>query len=166
MAPMKRALLPFLISTSLLLPGCAEAPTAHSSVLSITVSPLPLLVRWACPQHAPTDPPPTQCFLSMDPVVSVNETGGVGGRIVSAAVGVRDLATGAEMFTVGLSPEWMRSNAGTDRIEANAKLDFRVIVTNYPLRYSARPNLRLVFGARVMDDRGNELTPGLQVDIN
>lgn len=152
---------------SALLAGCgAETPEAASAVLTISVSPVPLVVRWACPQHAPTDPPPTQCFLSMDPTVTVKESAGVGGRVVSMAVGIRDGVTGADYTTVGLDRNWILDNAGTDRIEGNATLSFRVVVNGYPLPYSPRPNLRLAIGARVVDDRGNELTPGLQVNIN
>ncbi|HET8644209.1 MAG TPA: hypothetical protein VFO85_01895 [Vicinamibacteria bacterium] len=130
------------------------------------MSPVPMVVRWACPQHAPTDPPPTQCFLSMDPLVSIKESAGVGGQIVSIAVSVRDAATGAGVVGVTLDRAWVVANAGTDRIDPNTTLAFRVVVNNYPLPYSPRPNLTLVIGARVVDDKGNELTPGFRADIS
>jgi hypothetical protein len=145
---------------------CARGPPEPTEAeLSITVSPVPLVVRWACPVHAPTDPPPTQCFLSMDPVISIKESAGVGGNIVAIHVSVRDAVTSAELIGVTLDRNWVVANAGTDRIDPRTTLAFRAIVNNYPLPYSPRPNLTLVIGARVVDDKGNELTPGFRADI-
>ena len=157
----------FALLATLALSGCSSGPPEPTQAeLTITVSPVPMVVRWACPQHAPTDPPPTQCFLSMDPVVSIKESAGVGGRIVTIHVSVRDAPTSVELVGVTLDRDWVVTNAGTDRIDPNATLSFRTIVNNYPLPYAARPNLTLVIGARVVDDKGNELTPGFRADIN
>ena len=151
---------------TLALSGCASGPPEPTEAeLAISVSPLPLIVRWACPLHAPTDPPPTQCFLSMDPVISIKESGGVGGNIVTIHVSVRDAATSAELVGVTLDRAWVTANAGTDRIDARTTLAFRAVINNYPLPFSVRPNLTLVIGARVVDDKGNELTPGFRADI-
>jgi len=152
---------------TLALSGCVSGPPEPTSAeLTITVSPVPLVVRWACPLHAPTDPPPTQCFLSMDPLVSVKESAGVGGNIVSIQLSVRDAVTSAELVGVTLDRAWVMANAGTDRIDPNTTLAFRVVVNNYPLPFAIRPNLRLTIEARVVDDKGNELTPGFRADIN
>lgn len=160
--PLALALLATLVLT-----GCTSGtPEPAAAELAITVSPVPLIVHWACPVHAPTDPPPTQCFLSMDPVINIKESAGVGGNIVSIHVSVRDAPTATELVGVGLDRAWVVANAGTDRINANGTLSFQVVINNYPLRYSARPNLTLVVGARVVDDKGNELTPGFRADIN
>jgi hypothetical protein len=157
----------FALLATLVLSGCTSGtPEPDAAELAITVSPVPLIVRWACPQHAPTDPPPTQCFLSMDPLISLKESAGVGGNVVSIHVSVRDLTTSAELVGVGLDRAWMVANAGTDRVDANSTLSFRVVINNYPLRYAVRPNLTLVIGARFVDDKGNELTPGFRADIN
>jgi hypothetical protein len=156
-----------ILLATLALPACASGPPEPTAAeVTISVSPVPLVVRWACPQHAPTDPPPTQCFLSMDPLISVKENGGVGGQIVTVHVSVRDAPTAAEVVGVTLDRAWVTANAGTDRIDANTTLSFRVVVNNYPLPFAARPNLQLVIGARVVDDKGNELTPGFRADIN
>ena len=147
--------------------GCSSGPPEPTEAeLTISVSPVPMIVRWACPQHAPTDPPPTQCFLSMDPIVSIRESAGVGGRIVTIHVSVRDAANVNELVGVTLDRNWVISNAGTDRIDANTTLSFRAVVNNYPLPFAPRPALTLVIGARVVDDKGNELTPGFRADIN
>lgn len=149
------------------LTGCSNGtPEPDAAELTIAVSPVPLVVAWACPVHAPTDPPPTQCFLTMNPTISIKESAGVGGNIVSIHVSVRDAPSSTELVGVTLDRAWVVANAGTDRINPNATLSFQVVVTNYPLRYSARPNLTLVIGARVVDDKGNELTPGFRADIN
>jgi hypothetical protein len=156
----------FALLATLALSGCTSGPPEPTQAeFAITVSPVPLVVRWACPQHAPQDPPPTQCFLSMDPVISIKESAGVGGNIVTIHVSVRDAATTAELVGVTLDKNWVVTNAGTDRIDANTTLAFRTVINNYPLPFSPRPNLTLVIGARVVDDKGNELTPGFRADI-
>jgi hypothetical protein len=90
----------------------------------------------------------------------------VGGNLVSIHVSVRDATTSAELVGVGLDRAWVVANAGTDRIDANSTLAFRVVINNYPLRFRTTPNLTLVIGARFVDDKGNELTPGFRADIN
>lgn len=156
----------FALLATLALAGCTSGPPEPTEAeLTITVSPVPLVVRWACPVHAPTDPPPTQCFLSMDPVISIKESAGVGGNIVTIHVSVRDAATAAELVGVTLDKNWVVANAGTDRIDAHTTLAFRAVINNYPLPFAVRPNLTLVIGARVVDDKGNELTPGFRADI-
>ena len=151
---------------TLALPGCAGGPPEPTKAeFTIAVSPVPLVVRWACPVHAPTDPPPTQCFLSMDPVISIKESAGVGGNIVHIFVSVRDAATSAELIGVILDRAWVAANAGTDRIDPRTTLAFRAVINNYPLPYAVRPNLTLVIAARLLDDKGNELTPGVRADI-
>jgi hypothetical protein len=156
-----------LLATLVLLPACTNGtPEPDAAELTISVSPVPLIVRWACPVHAPTDPPPTQCFLSMDPLVSIKESAGVGGRIVSVDLSVRDAATNAQVIGVTLDRNWVLTNAGTDRVDANTTLAFRVVVNNYPLPFAPRPNFLLDINARVVDDKGNELTPNLRINIS
>lgn len=156
-----------LLATLVLLPACTNGtPEPDTAELTISVSPVPLIVRWACPVHAPTDPPPTQCFLSMDPLVSIKESAGVGGRIVSVDLSVKDAATNAQVIGVTLDRNWVLTNAGTDRVDANTTLAFRVVVNNYPLPFAQRPNFLLDINARVVDDNGNELTPNLRINIS
>jgi hypothetical protein len=90
----------------------------------------------------------------------------VGGQIVTIHVSVRDAATAAELVGVTLDRNWVVSNAGTDRIDPRTTLAFRAVINNYPLPFAVRPNLTLVIGARVVDDKGNELTPGFRADIH
>lgn len=157
----------FALLATLVLPACTSGPPEPDAAeLTITVSPVPLVVRWACPVHAPTDPPPTQCMLSMDPLVSIKESAGVGGRIVTVDLSVKDAATNAQVVGVTLDRQWVLSNAGTDRIDPNATLSFRVVVNNYPLPFAPRPNFLLDINAHVVDDKGNDLTPNLRINIS
>ena len=156
----------FLALLATLLPGCKSGTREpESAVLALSVSPVPLIVKWACPVHAPTDPPPERCMLTMDPTITITESAGVGGQMVSMAVSVRDLATQAEKFIVVLDHNWIIANTGGDRVEPRTAKSFHVVVQDYPLPFSTRPNLTLVMGARMVDDKGNEITPGLRVDI-
>ena len=84
-----------LMVLSLGLAACEErTPVASSAAVSITVTPTPVPVRLACPELVPGLPPPPNCFLSLDPTVTIAETAGVGGRMDSLEVTVRDLGTG------------------------------------------------------------------------
>jgi hypothetical protein len=160
---------PFALAllATLALSGCGTSgpPEPTAAEFTMTVSPVPLIVRWACPQHAPGDPPPTQCFLSMDPVISIKESAGVGGNIIRLHVAMSDSVTNQSLVGVTLDRDWVVANAGTDRIDENTTLAFRAVINNYPLRFSERPNLNLAIGARLVDDKGNELTPGFRAEI-
>jgi hypothetical protein len=157
----------FALLATLVLPACTSGtPEPDAAELTITVSPVPLVVRWACPVHAPTDPPPTQCMLSMDPLVSIKESAGVGGRIVTVDLSVKDAATNAQVVGVSLDRQWVLTNAGTDRIDPNTTLAFRVVVNNYPLPFAPRPNFLMDINAHVVDDKGNDLTPNLRINIS
>jgi len=156
----------FLVLLASLLAGCKSATReADSAVLALSVSPVPLIVKWACPVHAPTDPPPEQCKLTMDPTITLTESAGVGGQMVSMAVVVKDLATQADKFVITLDHDWIVTNTGGDRVEAHGAKSFRFVIQDYPLPFSTRPNLTLVMGARMIDDKGNTVLPGLRVDI-
>lgn len=162
---MKRLAAVSLLAT-LSLPACENGtPEASSAVLTISVSPLPVVVRWACPQHAPTDPPPENCLLSMDPIVTIAESAGIGATLEGLIISVRDGATGAERINVSLGREWIVANAGRDTIAGNTDLSFRVVVRDYPLPFAPRPNLALLLVASAIDERGNRHNPELRLDI-
>jgi hypothetical protein len=157
----------FCLLATLLLPACESGlPEANSAVLTISVSPLPVVVRWACPQHAPIDPPPANCFLTMDPVVTIAESAGIGARMEGLTLSVRDGgATGPERVNVSLGRDWIVANAGSDVIAGNANLSFRVLINEYPLPFAPRPNLTLLLVGSAVDERGNRLNPQLNLDI-
>jgi hypothetical protein len=146
--------------------GCAEDPTpvASSAVVTLDVTPNPVPVRLACPEQLPGQPPPPNCFLSLDPTITVKETAGVGGKLESLEVVVRDLATNTEQTRLTLDRAWIVQQAGTDRIDGFGSIAFRPVVNNYPIPFG-RPNLAVVMGVRFVDDRGNVLSPSVQINV-
>lgn len=157
---MRRApsVLPLLLAV--LLPACAtDEPTGPTSAaLTIEVTPNPVVVRLRC--AAGGGPP---CFVSLDPTVTLRETGGVGGRMESLEVTVRDLATMSEN-KITLGRDWIVSQGGTDRIDAMGTRSFRPVVNDYPIQ-GTRPNFALILGVRFVDDEGNVLTPAVQINV-
>lgn len=150
---------------SLGLAACEErTPVAASASVSITVTPTPVPVRLACPAVVPGQPPPANCFLSLDPMVSVNETAGVGGRVETIDVRVRDLATGQDQTHVTLDRTWLIGQAGTDRVDPFGSIAFQAVVRDYPIPYG-RPNLAVILGVRFVDDKGNVLSPSVQINV-
>jgi hypothetical protein len=146
--------------------ACTEDPTpvASSAVVTLNVTPNPVPVRLACPEQLPGQPQPPNCFLSLDPTITVKETAGVGGKLESLEVVVRDLATNTEQTRLSLDRAWIVQQAGTDRIDAFGSIAFRPVVNNYPIPYG-RPNLAVVMGVRFVDDRGNVLSPSVQINV-
>lgn len=157
---MRRAPSVVLIVLALLLPACStEEPTGPTSAaLTIEVTPTPVVVRLRC---APGGVPP--CFVSLDPTVTLRETAGVGGRMESLEVTVRDLGTSSEN-KITLGRDWIVSQAGTDRIDAMGTRSFRPVVNDYPIQ-GTRPNFALIMGVRFVDDEGNVLTPSVQINV-
>ena len=161
---MRRALLPLVLVLGLA--GCEEErPTAPSTaVVAMSVSPTPVPVRVACQEVVPGQPPPANCFISLDPTITLSETGGVGGRAETIDVIVRDLATGQEQTRVTLDRAWIVGNAGTDRVDPFGRLAFQAVVRDYPIPYG-RPNLAVILSVRFVDDRGNVLLPSVQINV-
>lgn len=163
MGSMRRAL-PLLV-LSLGLVACEErTPVASSASVSITVTPTPVPVRLACPALVPGQPTPPNCFISLDPTVTISETAGVGGRLDSIEVTVRDLATGQDQTRLTLDRTWIVGQAGTDRVEPFGSIAFRPVVTDYPIPYG-RPNLAVILSVRFVDDKGNVLLPSVQINV-
>jgi len=150
---------------SLGLAACEDrTPVASSAVVMLTVTPTPVPVRLACPALVPGQPTPPNCFLSLDPTVTVSESAGVGGRLESLEVTVRDLATNQDQTHLTLDRDWIVGQAGTDRIDAFGSIAFRPVVNNYPIPYG-RPNLAVILGVRFVDDKGNVLSPSVQINV-
>jgi hypothetical protein len=147
------------------LAACEErTPVASSASVSITVSPTPVPVRLACQALVPGQPPPANCFISLDPTITVAETAGVGGRIETIEVTVRDLGTGQDQTKLTLDRAWIVGQAGTDRVEAFRSIAFRPVVNDYPIPYG-RPNMAVILAVRFVDDKGNVLLPSVQINV-
>jgi hypothetical protein len=160
---MRRAI--SLLALVLSLAACEErTPVASSAVVSITVTPTPVPVRLACQEVVPGQPPPPNCFISLDPTITISETAGVGGRLESIDVAVRDLATGQDQTRLTLDRAWIVGQAGSDRVDPFGSIAFRPVVNNYPIPYG-RPNLAVILTVRFVDDKGNVLLPSVQINV-
>jgi hypothetical protein len=151
------------LSVAVLLPGAAcdiVKPTKPSGAITITVDPNPVVIRVACLASVP---PPEFCLASLDPTITVAETGGVGGKLEAIDLVVRNNATGVEEGRVALDAAWIRSQAGTDRLEAGGRLAFRPVVAGYRVRNGTVPALVFTIGVRFVDDNGNIINQSLQV---
>ena len=134
--------------------------TKASAALTITVDPNPVVIRVACLASVP---PPEFCLASMDPTITVAETGGVGGRIETIDLIVRNSATNTEEGRLSLDSAWVRSQAGTDRIEARGRVAFRPVVQGYRVRNGVVPALVFTIAVRFLDDNGHTVEQSQQV---
>jgi hypothetical protein len=141
--------------------GCdVLEPNKSSAAIAITVDPNPVVIRVACLASVP---PPEFCLASLDPTITIAETGGVGGKLEAIDLVVRNNATGTEEGRVALDSAWVREQAGTDRIEARGRLAFRPVVAGYRVRNGTVPALVFTIGVRFLDDNGHTVNQSLQV---
>ena len=142
-------------------PACdVLEPTKSSAALTITVDPNPVVIRVACLASVP---PPEFCLASMDPTITVAETGGVGGRLELIDLIVRNTATNTEEGRLSLDSAWVASQAGTDRIEARGRIAFRPVVQGYRVRNGVVPSLVFTIAVRFVDDNGHTIEQSQQV---
>lgn len=150
-----------LLAALAVLPACdILEPTKSSAAIAITVVPNPVVIRVACLASVP---PPEFCLASLDPTITVSETGGVGGRIEMIDLIVRNTATNTEEGRMSLDSAWIRSQAGTDRIEARGSIAFRPVVSNYPVRNGVASSLAFTIAVRFLDDNGHTIEQTQQV---
>jgi hypothetical protein len=148
-----------LVLLAAALPACVSSPTGPASAnLVIEVAPQPVVVRLRC-QAGGVAP----CFVSLDPIVTLREIAGLGGRLESLEVTVRDLGGGGET-KITLNRDWIVGQAGTDRIEASSTRSFRPVLNDYPIS-GTRPNFALVMGVRFVDDKNHVLTPSVLINV-
>lgn len=153
-----------LLAAVLIAPGCDVLDvldsTKSSAAIAITVDPNPVVIRVACLASVP---PPEFCLASLDPTITIAETGGVGGKLEAIDLVVRNNATGVEEGRVALDATWVREQAGTDRIEARGRLAFRPVVAGYRVRNGTAPSLVFTIAVRFIDDNGHTINQTLQV---
>jgi hypothetical protein len=160
---MTMRLVPYLAVLSIGAAGACQpvSPAGPSqATLAIQVEPSPLVVRLACPEAVPGQPPPRDCLASMSPTVTIRETAGIGGRIEGIDITLR-LAGDESRFVLG--PDWLMNNAGTDRIEGFGALGFRPVVNNYPVPYGRQPAIQITLSVRFRDDRGHSIVETVQL---
>ena len=119
------------------------------AVITVTVAPDPLRLLVTCP------PGNTNCFGSLDATVTIAESGGLGGRVEYVDVTVYNVIHARNDSQIRLGADYLRANAGTDRIEGNGRLALRPTIQGYPFPVGQPPQLEFVLGVRFIDDRGN-----------
>ena len=115
-----------------------------------------------CP--APTNP--AFCLASFSPTVTVTETAGLGGRINSVEVTLRNVTLARDESKLTLDAAWVARQAGTNRLEGKAGIAFQPVVSGYPIPATGpRPQLRIVLGVQFIDDKNNTLFQSAQADL-
>lgn len=142
-----------VLGIALFLPACVGSPTDPGPVtgaLTLTIN--PVVVTVSCPSSE-------LCLAYLDATVTLAETAGLGGRIQGFDLVIRNKDTGRDETTVPLGTDWVRTQVGTDRLEARGSLAFRTLVNGFPIATAASRATRQVFiTAKVLDDKGNQLT--------
>jgi hypothetical protein len=137
-------------------------PPPASAKIELAIAPSPVPVSVVCP--APTNP--AFCLASLNPTVTVSETAGLGGRIESVEVVLRDVPTGRDETKITLGSDWVARQAGTNRLEAKARIGFQTVVSGYPIPAAGpRPQLRIILGVQFVDDKNNTLFQSVQGDL-
>ena len=120
-----------------------------NAVIAVTVAPDPLRLLVTCP------PGNTNCFGSLDATVTIAESGGLGGRVEYVDVTLYNVIAARNDSQVRLGADYLRAQAGTDRIEGNGRMALRAVVEGYPFPVNQRPQLEIVLGVRFVDDMAN-----------
>jgi hypothetical protein len=137
-------------------------PPPASAKIDLTIAPSPVPVTVVCP--APTNP--AFCLASLNPTVTVAETAGLGGRIDSVEVTLRNVTLSRDESKVTLGSDWVARQAGTNRLEAKARIGFQPVVSGYPIPATGpRPQLRIILGVQFTDDKGNVIFESVQADL-
>jgi hypothetical protein len=119
------------------------------AVITVTVAPDPLRLLVVCP------PGDTNCFGSLDATLTIAESGGLGGRVEYVDVTVYNVILARNDSQTRLDSNWLKANAGTDRIDASGRLPLRFVIQGYPFPVGQQPQLEFVIGVRFIDDRNN-----------
>jgi hypothetical protein len=129
------------------------------SIVTVTVVPDPLRLLVTCPAGN------TNCFGSLDATVTVTESGGLGGHVEFVDVTVYNVIAAHNDSESHLDSAWLRTNAGTDRVEANGHLPLRFVIQGYPFPVGHQPQLEFVLAVRVVDDRGHTIDTSKRVPL-
>jgi hypothetical protein len=79
---------------------------------------------------------------------------------------LRDVALGRDETRITLDSAWVARQAGTNRLEANARIGFQTVVSGYPIPAAEpRPKLRIILGVQFVDDKNNTLFQSVESDL-
>ncbi len=130
------------------------------AVITINVAPDPLRMLVTCPAGN------TNCFGSLDTTVTINESGGLGGRVEYVDVTVYNVILARNDSQVRLDAAYLQANAGTNRVQANGSLALRPVIQGYPFPVGTTLQLEFVIAVRVVDDRGNVVEQTRRVPLS
>ena len=97
--------------------------------------------------------------------MTIAESGGLGGRVEYVDVTVYNIILARNDSQIRLGSDYLRANAGTDRIEANGRLALRPVIQGYPFPVGQQPQLEFVLAVRFIDDRGNVVETNRRVPL-
>ena len=153
----------FAIIAAAALTGChinyVDPVQPTLAVINVTVAPDPLKLLVTCPAGN------TNCFGSLDATLTIVESGGLGGRVEFVDVTVYNVILAKNDSQTRLGSDWLKANAGTDRIEANGRLPLRFVVQGYPFPVGQQPQLEFVLAVRFIDDRNNVVDTNRRVPL-
>lgn len=154
----------FAIIAAALLTGChinyVDPVRPTLAVIAVTVAPDPLRLLVTCPAGN------TNCFGSLDATVTVQESGGLGGRVEYVDVTVYNIIHARNDSHIRLGADYLKASAGTDRIEANGRLALRPTISGYPFPVGQSPQLEFILDVRFVDDRGNVVDTNRRVPLS
>jgi hypothetical protein len=120
------------------------------AALEILIAPDPLRILWVCP------PADVNCYGTLDAIVTIAETAGVGGRLDSIEFVARDTVLGVAVGTLRLTSPDIQARAGTDRLAPMGRLAVRPVIEGYPVRAGVpRPTLEAEVVVQLTDDQGH-----------
>jgi hypothetical protein len=146
-------------------PACQHidrtTPTGPTeAAIDIAIAPEPLRILWVCP------PGDTNCYGTLDAVVTISETAGIGGRLGSIDFVARDTTLNVAVGTLHLGSAEIQARAGSDRLGPMGRLAVRPVIEGYPVRAGApRPALAAQVTVQMTDDRGNQVQQSKTVPI-
>jgi hypothetical protein len=162
-----RAVRAAAVAAAVFLPSCeyvnpaTPPPEPGSGALEIVVSPDPLRLLWACPTGQ------AYCYGSLDSILTLSETAGVGVRLDKLDMVARESLTSATVGELHFTGTEIAARAGTNRIEAGKSLAVRPVVEGWPYPANLpRPKLNVDITAEGTDDRGNAVRQTKRVPVS
>lgn len=141
-------------------PVAPRTPTSSGAALEIVVSPDPLRILWACPTGQ------AFCFGSLDSILTLNETAGVGIRLDKLDMVARESLTSALVGELHFTGADITSRAGSNRVEARSSLAVRPVVQGWAYPSSLpKPTLNVDITVEGTDDRGNAVRQTKRVPV-
>jgi hypothetical protein len=157
------------VASVALLAGCTldspvappRDPPAASATIEIVVAPEPLRILWVCPAGQ------AFCFGSLDSVLTLRETAGIGVRLDKLDMVARESLTSTLVGELHFTGQEIAQRAGTQRIEARGSLAVRPVVEGWAFPSNLpKPTLNVDVTVEGTDDRGNAIRQTRRVPVS